>query len=148
MIRFARPASYAPWFSCLVLAVSAGCGSGGLRAAFEDDEQPTEPADNDQTSNGASSGSFGGQAAGDVQLDPLNTTIIIDTATKPVTPGTITYKVKSKGQDATASATLAIDDAALGKFNGATFTSTDNLPNGALGVSTTVQATTKDGVGL
>lgn len=143
MIRIA----HTTWFGCLVLAVTAGCGDGGIRAGFEDDEQPTEPSEGDETNSGPG-GSFGGQAAGDVELDPKNTTIIIDTATNPITPGSITYKVKSKGQDATADATLAVDDASLGKFNGATFTSTDKLPNGALGVSTTVQATTKDGAGL
>lgn len=143
MIRFAHKT----WFACLVLAVTAGCGEGGIRAAFEDDEEATEPTNDEQSSNGPG-GSFGGQAAGEVELDPKNTTIIIDTATNPITKGSITYKVKSKGQDATASATLAVDDAALGTFTGATFTTADKLPDGKLGVSTTIQATTKDGVGL
>lgn len=145
MIRIAHRA----WFGCVVLAVAAGCGSGGIRAAFDDDEAATEPSAGDEQNGGASpTGGFGGQATGDVQLDPKNTTIIIDTATNPVTPGSIAYKVTSKGQNATADATLAIEDANLGKFNGATFTSTDKLPNGAMGVSTTVQATTKDGAAL
>jgi hypothetical protein len=149
MNRFVRSALF-PSFSCLVLALAvpvSGCGEGGIRAAFGDEEQTSDPTEGDE-GNGGPGGSFGGTATGDVELDPKNTTIIIDTATNPITPGAVTYKVKSKGQEATADTTFAVDNGALGKFNGATFTSADKLPNGALGVSTTVQATTKDGVGL
>src|SRR5687768_3266993 len=94
-------------FSGLVLVLVAGCGEGGIRAAFGDEEQDTNPTESENGSGGPG-GAFGGAATGNVELDPKNTTIIIDTATNPVTPGSITYKVKSKGQDATADATLAI----------------------------------------
>lgn len=145
MIRLAHKSSSVA-FGCLVLALAAGCGGGGLRTAFEDEEQNATEPSNDQQSS--STPGFGGTATGDVVLDPKNTTVIIDTATKPATPGSVVYKVLAKGNDVSSSATFALDDPSLGTFNGTTFTSAAALPNGALGKSTTVQATTKEGVGL
>lgn len=133
------------------LAIAVGCGESS-RAGFAASEQSVEPSTpNDSPSaigNGAGSGGFGGEAAGDVELDPKNATIIIDMATSPATPGTVTYKITSKGNDVSANATLEVDDPTLGTFAGPTFTSSDKIPNDELGVSTLVKAVTKLGVGL
>ncbi len=147
MIRFAQTHSSVA-FGCLVLALAAGCGGGGLRGAFEDEQEQNATDPNDEQQGASGSTGFGGTATGDVVLDPKNTTVIIDTATKPATPGSVVYKVLAKGNDVSAGATFAIEDPSLGSFNGTTFTSAAALPNGVLGKSTTVQATTKEGIGL
>lgn len=145
MARFA----HSIWFGCLALVVAAGCGGGGSRAGFdEEDLDSTDPTGDGEGSSSSSSGSFGGQPIGDVVLDPKNTTVIIDTATSPATPGSVAYKVLAKGNDVSAGATLTVDDPSLGTFNGTTFTSAAKLPGSSLGVSTTVQATTPEGVAL
>lgn len=130
----------------IVLGVVVGCG-GTERSGFTDEQ---EAVANDPTESGG--GSFGGQAASSVVLDPKNTTVVIDTATNPPTPGSVTYKVlRQTGQgtqDITQGAKLALDDPALGSFSGATFTSVGKLPGTAMGLSTTVQATTESGSAL
>lgn len=146
MIRSAHKTSSVA-FGCLILALAAGCGGGGLRAAFEDEQEQNATDPGDQQSSSGSPG-FGGSATGDVVLDPKNTTVIIDTATNPATPGSVVYKVLAKGNDVSSAATFALEDPSLGSFNGTTFTSAGKLPGTTLGVSTTVQATTKEGVGL
>jgi len=131
------------------LGVVIGCGAGS-RSGFERDDQSTEPVTGDGSSSGGdtTSGGFGGDVTGGVELDPKNTTVVIDSATDPVTPGVVTYKVMSKGSDASATAKLELDDPSLGTFDGTTLTTSDALPADRLGVSTMVKATTPDGSGL
>jgi hypothetical protein len=80
----------------------------------------------------------------ELQLDPLNATVYIDTATTPATPATVTYKgtIGSGGaaKDVSSTMTMTIDDPALGTFAGNTFTSVGALPGTALGVTTLVHA--------
>ena len=130
------------------LLVAIGCGSS--RSGFDDPEQAQDPSKPGTSSNGGDDkrGGFGGDVSGDVQLDPKNVTLIIDSATNPVTPGTVTYKVTSKGSDASTTAKLELEDPTLGTFAGPAFTSADALPGDKLGVSTTVKATTADGSAL
>ena len=63
----------------------------------------------------------------DLQLEPANATVYIDTATSPATPATVTYKgtiTDSTGtsRDVSTSMTMTLDDPALGTFAGITFT--------------------------
>jgi hypothetical protein len=81
-----------------------------------------------------------------LEIEPLNTTLFIDLGASPSAPATQLYKVTSLASDGTktdvtAAATWTLDDATLGSFAGATFTSTTSLPAGKAGVSTTVRAT-------
>jgi hypothetical protein len=132
----------------LAFAVAVGCGGGG-RSGFDDTPQDTN-ANQPSGSSGdqGSSGTFGGQITPGLELDPKNTTVIIDSATTPVTPGAITYKLVASGADVTAGATFTLKDPSLGTFNGATFTSLASLPAGTLGKSTTVTANAKQGQAL
>ncbi len=133
-----------------LVGAAIGCGASS-RSGFEGDGQATEAtAPNDPASGGGdnTSGGFGGTATGNVELDPKNTTVVIDSATNPVTPGVVTYKVLSKGSDASAVAKLELEDPALGTFDGPKLTTSDALPADKLGVSTMVKATTPDGSGL
>ena len=130
------------------LLVAIGCGSS--RSGFDEQEQAQDPSKPGTSSSGGDGtrGGCGGDVSGDVQLDPKNVTLIIDSATNPVTPGTVTYKVMSKGSDASTTAKLELEDPTLGTFAGPSFTSADVLPGDKLGVSTTVKATTADGSAL
>ena len=133
--------------SLLALITAVGCG-GGNRSGFlglGEDDEPTEPAEKDTQSGELPGGGFG-ESSGGVELEPKNTTVIIDTATNPATPGAVTYKVTAGGADVTGTASFTVEDSALGSFNGATFTTAAKLPGTAIGMSTLVQATTKDGV--
>ncbi len=134
-----------------LMTVAVGCGASS-RSGFDGNEQATEattPGDQSSSSGtSGTSGGFGGDVSGDVQLDPKNTTVVIDSATSPATPGVVTYKVTSKGTDASAIAKLELDDPSLGTFAGAQLTTSDMLPGDKLGVSTMVKATTPDGQGL
>jgi hypothetical protein len=136
-------------FGCglaLLLAMAAGCGSSGGRSGFGEDEQTSAT---DPTGNGADGPSgFGGDGAQSLVLDPKNTTVVIDSATAPATPGTAAFKVLNGGQDITPTATFTLKDPSLGAFNGATFTSVAALPAGVLGKSTTVQVQTDKGSAL
>ena len=115
------------------ILVAIGCGSS--RSSFDEPEQTAAPPTPKGSSSGGddTSGGFGGDVSGDVALDPKNVTVIIDSATNPVTPGTVTYKVTSKGSDASATATFTLEDSTLGTFAGSTFTSADALPGDKLG---------------
>jgi hypothetical protein len=130
----------------LSLCLAAGCSSGGGRSGFEADQQQnaTDPAAGGGTS-GSSGGGFGGDVAATLTLDPKNTTVIIDSATNPATPGTAAFKVSKSGTDLTAGATFKLKDGTLGTFAGATFTSVASLPAGTLGKSTTIQVSTPQG---
>ncbi|MBX3198444.1 MAG: VWA domain-containing protein [Labilithrix sp.] len=129
------------------LLVAVGCGAGS-RAGYDEQEQTADPATPGDDGNGGLGGDFGGDVTGDVELDPKNTTIIIDSATDPVTRATVTYKVTSLGKDASSTAKLELADPALGSFAGPAFLSADAIPGDKLGVSTTVKATTPDGQAL
>jgi hypothetical protein len=132
------------------LVVVIGCGGGSGRSGFEDqlngDGQPptqnTTGAPDDQ-------GSFGkGTATPGVVIDPKNATVIIDSATNPATPGSVTYKMIANGKDVTAGTTFTLKDGSLGTFKGAAFTSIPALPAGTLGKSTQVVGQSADGQGL
>ena len=132
----------------VLTSAAIACGGGNARSGFTQEEQTaaTDPAD-DGTSGGPAGG-FGGDAAQNVTLEPKNTTVIIDTATTPITPGSAAFKVTKNGADLTAGATFTLKDTSLGAFNGATFTSVGSLPAGVLGKSTTVQVQTDKGQAL
>ncbi len=129
----------------LTLCVAAGCSGGGGRSGFdaEQESNATDPAGGDPSGN--PSGGFGGDAAQVLTLEPKNTTVIIDSATNPATPGTAAFKVSKSGTDLTAGATFKLKDGSLGSFSGATFTSVASLAAGVLGKSTTVQVSTPQG---
>src|SRR4051794_16281681 len=133
----------------LALSLAIGCSGGGGRSGFEAEQenQATDPA-GDPGSSGGTSGGFGGDATQNLTLEPKNVTVIIDSATKPATPGSAAFKVSKGGADVTAGATFTLKDGSLGTFNGATFTSVGSLPAGVLGKSTTVQVQTKEGQAL
>ena len=133
-----------------LVVVLAACGSSGRDGFSENDlngpaaDPNGTPGDGDTTS-----GDFGGPAStGGVTLDPKNTTVIIDSATNPATPGTVSYKVLQSGKDLTATATFTMKDASLGSFTGATFKSIAALPAGVMGKSTTISAATSGGSAL
>jgi hypothetical protein len=137
-------------FGCgfaLVIAMAPGCGSSGPRSGFSEEEQ-TSPTDPNLDDTPGPSGGFGGGATQNIVIDPKNTTVIIDTATAPATPGSAAFKVLDNGQDITSSATFTLKDPSLGSFNGATFTSVAALPAGVLGKSTTVNVQTAKGSAL
>ncbi len=80
-----------------------------------------------------------------LELDPANTTIVIDTTGTPVVKATQTYKVSLRNpdgsmKDVSATAAMLVDDPSLGTFAGPTFTSADTLPGGVKGVTTVVRA--------
>lgn len=131
------------------LWIAVGCGQ-SVRSGFTEEQRSSEPASPTGAAVGADepSGGFGGELAGDVEIDPKNETLFIDTATRPITPGSITYKVTSRGRDVSSSAKLELEHPDLGTFVGAQLTSTSKLPDDRLAVSTTVRASTADGVGL
>lgn len=135
------------------LAALVACGSSGNRSfdAEQQENAPTEPTDGTPGSSTPEPG-FGKQASGALTLDPKNTTVVIDTATAPATPGSVAFKVLQKtasgDADVTSKATFSLDDATLGTFAGATFTSVGKLPGTALGMSTRVQATSDVGTAL
>jgi hypothetical protein len=129
--------------------VIAACGGGAHRSGFDDgtDNNGTDP--NGMGGNGSSGGStFGGSVNSNLTLDPKNTTVIIDTATNPITPGKQTFKVMDGATDISSKATFTLKDGSLGSFAGATFTSVGSLPAGVLGKSTTVQVQTDKGQAL
>lgn len=137
-------------FGCgfaLVIAMAPGCGSSDKRSGFSEEEQ-TSATDPSGGGDGTGPGGFGGAGTQNLVLEPKNTTVIIDTATAPITPGSAAYKVLDSGKDITASAKFTLKDASLGSFNGATFTSVAALPAGVLGKSTTVQVETNNGSAL
>jgi hypothetical protein len=135
----------------LVLAgfvvAAVGCGGAG-RSTFtlEEESMATDPAGGGEGVDGT----FGGNGSGTgVFLHPRNTTVIIDSATTPPTPGSVTYKVVHKTaqgeQDITSGATFTLEDKSLGSLSSATFTSLAELPAGTLGKSTRVTAETDAG---
>lgn len=126
--------------------MATACGGGNARSGFEEEELTSANLPDDGTPG--PSGGFGGDATQNLVLDPKNTTVIIDTATAPTTPGTAAFKVLNAGKDITPSATFTLKDGSLGSFNGATFTSVAALPAGVLGKSTTVQVQTAEGSAL
>ncbi len=135
------------FFVGLALVIAVGCGSSTIRAGFDEQQQNATTPSGDP-SIGGTSGGFGGDATKNVILDPLNATVIIDTAANPIVPGTQVFKVSKTGQDITAGATFTLKDPSLGTFSGAKFTSLAALPAGLLGKSTTVKVETKEGQAL
>ena len=130
------------------LVIAAGCGGGSGRSGFNEDEDKSATDPNAGPGGPGGPGGFGGDATQNVTLDPKNTTVIIDSATNPITPGKQAFKVTKNGQDITAGATFTLKDASLGAFNGATFTSIGSLPAGVLGKSSIVTVQTKEGQAL
>jgi hypothetical protein len=142
--------------SSLGVATAIGCGTPADRSGFDTSTDNTDPSaggDNSgqnggDNSMGPSFGGSGGSNSGGLALNPKNTTVIIDTATMPVTPATLAYKVMDGMTDVTGSATFTLDDKTLGSFSGATFTSVSSLPMGTLGKSAVVTANTGKGSAL
>jgi len=134
-----------------LVVVLAACGS-SARSGFQEgtqEQEATDPQGDGEQSSGSSGSGFGnGDASQNVALEPRNTTVIIDSATNPATPGSVVYKVLQNGKDITAGAKLSLKDASLGSLSGATFTSVASLPAGTLGKSTTVEADTSAGKAL
>jgi hypothetical protein len=130
-----------------LVVVMIGCG-GSSRSSFDEGTtDPNQPNPTQQTTGSdQSSGSFGTTSnTPGLELDPKNTTVIIDTATNPATPGTVAYKLVYNGADVTSGATLSLKDTSLGSLAGATFTSVGSLPAGVLGKSTIVSAHSSSG---
>jgi hypothetical protein len=73
-----------------------------------------------------------------ITIEPQNATIFIDITTGK--PALQTYKAFLGTTDVSSKATFTVDDAVLGSFAGATFTSALTLPGTALGVTTKVRA--------
>jgi hypothetical protein len=130
-----------------VAANAAGCGGGSGRSGFQEQEA-VEGTDPNGDPNGDPGTGFGGDPAANLTMEPKNTTVIIDMATSPATPGSVAYKLVKNGADVTGGATFTLKDASLGAFNGSTFTSIAALPAGVMGKSTTVQAQTDKGSAL
>lgn len=127
-------------FGLVLAATAVGCGSGKSRDGYVASDKPgTDP------SLGFGSGDA---SSSTLALEPESATVIIDTAANPVVAGSLVYKVLKLGEDVTGGATFALQDPSLGSFRGATFTSVASLPNGILGKSTSVHATTPDGTAL
>jgi hypothetical protein len=124
--------------------MAVGCSGGGGRSGFEA-EQEHNATDPSGDPNGNPSPGFGGDATALLTLEPKNTTVIIDSATNPATPGTAAFKVSKSGTDLTAGATFKLKDGTLGTFAGANFTSVASLPAGTLGKRTTIQVSTPQG---
>lgn len=133
----------------LGLVLAAGCSGGSGRSGF-DEQQQNAATNPDGGAGGGSPIGFGSDpAAQNVVLEPKNTTVVIDTATNPATPGSAAFKVMTKsGADITAGATFKLKDGSLGSFKGSTFTSVASLPAGVLGKSTTVEVQTDKGQAL
>ena len=127
------------------LCIAVGCIGGGGRSGFEAEQQSNATDPNGNPTSGGPVGGFGGDAAQVLTLEPKNTTVIIDSATNPATPGSAAFKISKSGTDLTAGATFKLKDGTLGTFNGATFTSVASLPAGTLGKSTTIQVSTPQG---
>jgi hypothetical protein len=137
------------FFGGLALVIAAGCGGGSTRSGFDSSQDPNSSnASSGGTSGTSGSGGFGGMATDSVTLDPKNTTVIIDSATNPVTPGKQIFKISKDGTDITGGATFTLKDTTLGSFNGSTFTSIPSLPAGTLGKSSTFQVQTSQGQAL
>lgn len=78
-------------------------------------------------------------------ITPANAVVKIDLSTG--TAGKQVFKaVDLDGKDITATTTFTVDDASLGSFAGATFTSATSLPAGVLGKSTVVRGEPGKGV--
>ncbi len=129
----------------LTLCIAVGCSGGGGRSGFEAEQQSNATDPNGNPTGGGPAGGFGGDATQMLTLDPKNTTVIIDSATNPATPGSAAFKISKSGTDFTAGATFTLKDGSLGTFSGATFTSVASLPAGTLGKSTTIQVSTPQG---
>ncbi len=82
-----------------------------------------------------------------MQLDPANTTVVIDTSASPPAPGSVTYKLFANGSDVTAGASFSLADSSIGTFAGPVFTAA-SLPAGVMGKSTTVAGEASAGKGL
>ncbi len=136
------------WTALLVgVTTAAGCGSSGRNSSF-DDAPPagTDPGTTPGEDGGGPTGPNFGTTDDGLTVDPLNAVVFIDTATTPVTPATLSYKVKLKQggteTDLTSGATFELADKALGTFAGPTFTSVTTLPGGLPGATTFVKVDT------
>lgn len=79
-------------------------------------------------------GTDGGLVTEELKLDPLNAVVYIDLGKTPVVGGKQDFKATlSSGADVTSGTTFSVDDAALGSFGGATFTSVTDLGKDASG---------------
>jgi hypothetical protein len=133
-----------------LLAIGNGCSGGGKHLAGDTiggDDSGTSPSGDD---SGTIFGDIGGgddsaTISSGLTITPNNSIIYIDTGKSPIAPGVQSYKLSMTDAsgattDVTSSATLTIDNPALGTFSGQTFTSALTLPGTALGVTGTVTA--------
>lgn len=131
------------------LACSDTGGSGGFADGRTSSGGGGSSGTPETSSSGGSSGSgFGPSAGGKLNIDPSNAVLFIDTATTPATPATQVYKVVRKEAsgdvDVSGAATFVLDNATLGTFAGATFTSANTLPPGPPAVTSRVTVTAGD----
>jgi hypothetical protein len=129
------------------------CSSGGSTP-----DSNTPLGGNDGSPDGADGGFEPDIGGGDsdlpgfkqITLQPPNAVVKIDLTTGMPVPGTQTYKAielqGDKEVDVSASTTFTVDDATLGTFAGAVFTSTTALPPGVLGKSTVVHGVPGNGL--
>src|SRR3954453_6306613 len=75
----------------LALIIAAGCAGKNRGAGFDEDQLSSDP--NSGGSKPFGEGQFGGDVSKNLALDPLNATVIIDTAANPIVAGSVTYKV-------------------------------------------------------
>jgi hypothetical protein len=129
-----------------VLVISSGslaCGATKDVGSSDLDPKNDGGANFDIGGEGGLPDPDGGVIFQDIDLEPGNATIYIDTATTPPTPATVTYKATLNNadkttKDVTSTIKLTLEDPALGTFSGPTFTSVGALPGKALGVTTIV----------
>jgi hypothetical protein len=155
-MRRVAPVSLCAGLLAFVATALVGCGA-TKDVGGPDDLSPDAGGPGTDTGGGCTSGfcvdasTEGGDPDSeltlqDLQLEPANATVYIDTATSPATPATVTYKgtiTDSTGatKDVSTSMTMSLDDPALGAFAANTFTSIKALPGTALGVTTVVHGT-------
>ena len=124
------------------------CGGGSARSGFDDGSEPTKATDpNDPTTSAGEVGPFG-KGDPSMEIVPKNTTVIIDSATSPATPGKLVYKVLANGKDITPGTQFTLKDTSLGSFANETFNSVASLPAGTMGKSSIVYAKNASGQAL
>lgn len=86
----------------------------------------------------------GGGITVDLNIDPVNAIVYVDTGKAVVEGGTQAFTVNDSGMDVTASTTFTVQDTSLGSFTGNVFTSVTDLGTD-LGRTTLVDAITASG---
>jgi hypothetical protein len=133
--------------SLLFVALVVGCGAsstkndGPPQTGLEQDSGVTT----DDDGGGIVTGDTGGGGiAVDLNIDPINAIVYVDTGKAVVEGGTQAFTVTDGGKDVTATTTFTVQDPSLGSFTGNVFTSVTDLGTD-LGRTTLVDAMTADG---